>query len=81
MRATVAAILPLLNGTIIAQLRILKSAITKFQRLFVSPVIKITLRYFIHKHHVTVDCFELLYYPGGPYFSPWSGSSPCIGST
>ena len=55
MRATVAAILLLLNGTIIVQLRILKRTNTKFHRLFFSPVIKITLCYFIHKHHVAVD--------------------------
>jgi len=66
MRATVAVILVLLNGTTIVKLRILKSAITKFYRLFFSPVIKITLRYSTHKHHVAVDCFELLYYPKEP---------------
>ena len=81
MRATVAAILLLLNGTIILQLRILKSAVTKFHRLFVSPVIKMTLRYFIHKHHVAVNCFEHLYYPRGPYFSPRPGGSLLICST
>jgi len=81
MRATVAAILLLLNGTIILQLRILKSAVTKFHRLFVSPLIKMTLRFFFHKHNVAVDCFELLYYPRGPYFSPRSGGSPFICST